>query len=70
MVDRGTSSMADIARRYISLSGLVTEHPYKASLYFVDGQDLSEASTGLQRDVFAFVADQDTDVSRSKKGRS
>lgn len=54
--------MTDIARRYITLSGEVSENNYQAGRYFVGGRDLNEAAVDLQRDVFAFVADQDIPV--------
>lgn len=51
-----------ISRRVGQLSGEANESNYEAGRYFVAGQDVSEYLDYLQRDVFAFVADQDRQV--------
>lgn len=51
-----------ISRRVGQLSGEASESNYEAGRYFVAGTDIDEYLDMLQRDVFAFVADQDNTV--------
>lgn len=51
-----------ISRRVGQLSGEANESNYEAGRYFVAGQDVGEYLDFLQRDVFAFVADQNRPV--------
>jgi hypothetical protein len=50
--------MQVISRRYTSLEGEVTEDNYEAGRYFVEGQELADILTNLERECFAFVADE------------
>ena len=49
--------MATIARRRASYTGQITENTYNEAQFYIKGTDLMEIARGLQRDVFAFVAD-------------
>ena len=51
--------MSVIANRNLSLLGEVTESNYEAGRYFLGGNELAEQFVEMQRDVFAFVSDQD-----------
>lgn len=48
-----------IANRVLSLYGEVNESSYEAGKYFLGGNEIGEQLVDMQRDVFAFVADQD-----------
>jgi hypothetical protein len=51
-----------VARRLIQLTGEATESHYEEGRYYVGGQVVDESLDVIQRDVFAFVADQDKRV--------
>lgn len=50
------------SRRTIPLAGEVNESSYEAGRYHIGGNDVTEQLTNLQRNVFAFVADFDKEV--------
>lgn len=47
-----------ISRRVSQLTGEASESNYEAGRYFIDGQPVEDHLDLIQRDVFAFVADQ------------
>lgn len=51
-----------IARRTVPLTGEVNESSWEAGKYSIGGNDVMETITNIQRDVFAFVADFDQEV--------